>query len=262
MGRVKRLIMGASAVILGLLGAISGLGSQSAAGPYIGFMLGYIDPKAAAAAAIHAFWVCIGAIIAYTVPGHGAIPWAIVVLYTAGATIGAVIAAPLAAPLAGVRRLLQGLAFPGLIYILALSAGRRFGGLEALPWEVLRSPGGWALAGAACGAMARVGALPIGVLVVPALVFGADLSPAVASVTALAIAALAALLPVLGYTASRIVDPPMGRTLNVGGALGGAAGGYALAAGANASSTWPLQSFCVVAMLLCAWLIQRSRMQN
>lgn len=256
--RAKRWVMAVSGLVLGLWSAVSGIAAQAAAGPYITFMLGFQSPKAAATAALFAFWTCAGTLGAWVAAHAAPIPLSLALLVSIGAVLGVLLCSPLATAGVSLRRVGQGLVVMGMLYFTAEGIRAPFGGPALLPWELLRTWPGWLVLGAASGALAHFLMLPSGIILVPALVHGAGLSPGVALVTSLTVAVIASILPLASYVAQGVTDRTVGPAMNLGGAIGGAMGGWLLARVATPESTWPLVTFGITAMCLSAWLAYRS----
>jgi uncharacterized membrane protein YfcA len=258
--KAKRTVMLFSGIVLGFWSAVSGISGQSAAGPYVVFMLGYALPKANATAFMFAFWAMLGTIVAWIGFSEATPQPLLVVVMTAGATLGAVLAAkafPCPSQGNGLR-ILRSLLVLAMVYVISDGVRSSFGGPRLIPWEILRTPSGWLLTGAVVGFGARGLQIPSGVLFVPGLVYGAGLPPGEALIASLTIAALSAVLPLIGYTMRREADSLVGPAFSIGGALGGAAGGFLVARAFAGSSTAPLIVYGITAMLLCSWLAYRS----
>ncbi len=250
--------MGASGLVLGAWSALTGIAAQAAAGPYIEFMLGYAPPKAGATAGVFALCAAVGALAAWVPTTGAAVPVAVVLLTAFGATVGVLIASWAAPRMPAVRRLGQGLVVFAAIFVIAEGIRSRLGGPPVLGPSWFRGPAGWLMCGAVCGALAQLLALPLGVFLVPVLVFGVGLPPGEAIIAALAVAALAAILPVLGYVTRDVADREIGPAMHIGGAIGACAGGWVLATTAHPVAAWPLAVFGVTAMVLSSWLAYRA----
>jgi uncharacterized membrane protein YfcA len=257
MPRAKRTVMGASGVLLGAWSALTGIAAQSAASPYIEFMLGYAPVKAGATAGVFALAAALFAVGSWTVALKAVLPWPIILCLALGATLGALVAAPVGSRLPGLRRIGQSLVVIAAAFVV--SHAFRYSGQPSYGTGLLHTPLGWLVGGVACGALAQVMALPLGVFLVPVCVFAVGLHPDVAVVAALSVAGLAAVLPVVGYVTRGLADREIGPAMHIGGAIGASAGGWALARWATDQSAWPLAMFGVTAMMLCAWLAYRSR---
>lgn len=256
--RIKRIVMLLSGIVLGTWSGLSGLSAQAAASPYLTFMLGYATPKASAVAFLFGMWASLCAVASWVAAGAGRPDFALSVSMAAGATIGAIVAARLSL---GTRSLAVRLGRTAvtfaLLYTVSDGIRGRFGGPANLALWLPEGVLGWLAVGAICGWLARSLTLPTGVFLVPALVYAAAVPPHEAVISSLAIAALAGLLPAVGYLIRMERDEVIGPAFGIGGALGGALGGYSAARLTVPQSTWPLVVFGVTAMLLCSWLVYR-----
>ena len=256
--RIKRIVMFLSGITLGIWSAVTGLSAQAATAPYLSFMLGYAPPKASARAFVFAMWSALTAAAAWVAfSGRNPEPGTCIII-AVGAVLGAIIAARIALPTSSLPiRVGRTLITLGLLYVVVEGVRARFGGPLVIEVQWLRSPVGWILSGAVCGTMARLLALPIGVFLVPTVVYAGGLTPDAAIVLSLSVSLLAGMLPAIGYILRTERDELLGPSLTAGGIIGGAIGGFGLARLASPSSTWPLAAFGVTAMLLSSWLAYR-----
>lgn len=258
MPRAKRAIMGVSGGVLGLWSALTGIAPQSAADPYLTFMLGFAAPKSAATASVFAFWVSVFAAGSWAILGNNGLAFGLVLLVAFGATVGVIAAAPVVPRFRSARRIGQTLITFLCVYVIMEGVRHRFGGPSTVPWEILRGPLGWVLIGFTVGAVGQILAIPTGVLLVPALVYGAGLAAGPAIMNALAVAVVAAVLPVAGHMLRGLADREIAPAMHAGGIVGAIGGGWIMAMWAQAPLTWPLAVFGTSAMILCAWLAYRS----
>ncbi len=256
--RIKRAVMFMSGIILGGWGALTGLSAQAAASPYISFMLGYSPPTANARAFMFAMWSAVTAAATWVLVSGRSPDFAACALIAVGAVVGAVMGAKTAlAPRSLPVRLGRTLVTIALMYVVIEGIRARFGGPSVIEQAWLRGPVGWLVSGAICGILARVLALPIGVFLVPSILYAGGFAPDEAVVLSLSVSVLAGLLPAVGYMMRTERDEVMGPSMSAGGVVGGAIGGYALAHLSSPATTWPLTVFGITAMLLSSWLAYR-----
>jgi len=251
--RAKRLVMGVSALVLGLWSALSGITAQTATQSYIEFMLGYNPLKAGATAALFAFAVSGGTVIGWLSlrPNTLTLPLGAAVWLAAGATLGALVLYRLSQRAPLVRRVGRGLVILLCVFVVSEGTRSRFTGLPQLNWDW--SYGALA-AGFVAGAAGQLLALPTGVFLVPAAVFALGMPPALGILVALLVAAFAAVIPASGIILRSTGDREVGPFMYVAGGCSGVLGGWILASRTTSQSTWPLAVFGITAMLLSAWL--------
>ena len=251
--RAKRIVMAASAFVLGLWSALSGITAQTATQSYIEFMLGYHPLKAGATAAVFASVVSVGCVVGWLLLRAATLtlPSVTALWLALGATLGVLLLHRFSQRTGLVRRIGRGLVILLCVFVIAEGTRTRFSGLPQLNWDW--GYGAFA-AGLAAGAAGQLLGLPTGVFLVPAAVFALGMPPALGIVVALLVAALASVIPTIGLILRNAGDRDVGPAMYLAGVASGVAGGWLLASRTTSQSTWPLAVFGVTAMLLTAWL--------
>jgi uncharacterized membrane protein YfcA len=254
---IKSVFMLVVGGVIAVGSALTGIGALPAAESAVDFLLGFTAERVAGTSiAFSLVAAACGAIGAGSAKLH--IETGQALILAVAAFVGALLANSIAVNdrFKAARRLAQSLAM--LVCVFVLQSAVRAGPFGVRTWdiELFHGPAGWALLGAAAGALSRAFFLASGVLLVPALIYLAGLEPARAIITSLAVVTFASVLPTLSYLAKGAVDKSAGFGMILGGGLGGCAGGYVLATSFQ-HSTLPLILFAVVAMFLSARTIYK-----
>lgn len=255
----RGIIMACLSLPVGALSAISGIGSQVALQPLLDFMVG---GPAEAGAGTGLLCAVVTAVAALAGLGRSAPPIEIgpTLIVAVSATVGAVIALRSSGAPPTPTRTRWANSLTIILSIVAISEGmqRRAGGPYSLPVDALRSGVGLFAVGALCGYAATAGRLPVAALIVPALVFATARMPLQAVLIALAVGALAGLLPAVGYVVRRTLVPGVTPWMVIGSAAGGWLGGTWLGAASRSNAGLPLVTFAVIAMILSGWSLSRA----
>jgi len=218
----------------GILTGLTGMGASVVVQPLLRYLLGLRAPRLAATALVITSVAALGALVSYA--QHGQVQWLLAVLVLAGQTVGALLGqrAVLRAPSLLRLRWLWALLVVALglamcYYARHMGLHTHFGALLPLP--------GLGFAGAALIAAVLAGILSAwtglgGALIVPVLLFAADLSPLAAQGTAIVTLLLASLPGALVHGARREAEPQAGTWMSLGAVIGGLVGAYFAVSGA------------------------------
>ncbi len=212
----------------GLLTGLTGMGASVIVQPLLRYLLGLRAPRLAATALVITSVAALSGALSYVQQGQ--VNWLLAVLVLAGQTVGALLGqrAALSAPDLVRLRWLWAL----LVVALGLAMcyyGRHLGveivSLAAFPKLPL------SFLGFAFGAAVLAGVLSAwtglgGALIVPVLLFAADLSPLAAQATAIATLLLASLPGALVHGLRHEVEPQAGTWMGLGAVFGGLVGAF------------------------------------
>lgn len=253
---IKGLFMGAFGFALGAWGGFTGLGAQTPAAGLIDAMLGLRPQRVAGASAVFGLLASACGVAGARLGGMR-LAWMPAVLLAVSAAAGAV---------AGVR----GSRAKGLrLFRKAILTLAMLGALATMGWflrasgmppdtaaGVFSTPLGYVLVGFCAGLLSGLFQVPIGVLIIPAVVRLCGVPAPTGIVYALAVAAIAGVLPVLLHLAAGTVPGGAAAWMYAFGSAGAAISGIALAR-LPAASAIPMVGFGLSGAYLCAWRLWR-----
>src|SRR5258708_13919255 len=219
---IKSTVMLGMGMIIGIMGALTGIGMQVAAAPTLGFMLGYAPEKQLGTGIVFALFASACAAI-----GAGAgglhIDTTIAIFVALGAFIGVMFSARASAkPEFNVwRRTGHSIGMVLMVYVMGSASRIVYGGQLPFHYEWLKGPAEFFIFGAIVGALSSYLQMPMSAFVVPSLVFFSPLAPSRAVVTSLLVIAVASLLPALSHTMPGRLEKGPGLSMIICGATGG-----------------------------------------
>jgi uncharacterized membrane protein YfcA len=252
----KAAVMSVLAGVLGLMSGASGISSQIAADPLIGFMLGFTPERRAGTALLAAVVAAVAAVGGAMATSQASVSVELIALLTASAFVGVFLGGTVRQrfPSPVVPRIANSLCAFLAIYVMSQGWSSKLGGPVALPFDWAGTTAGIALFGALVGAVSAATAVPIGILLVPACVLLMGLRPGTALLASLLVAVAAAVLPLLAYAVRGAIDRTIGMAMSVGAALGGGVAGALVGmASLRGEGAAVLLSYGFVAVLVCAW---------
>jgi uncharacterized membrane protein YfcA len=250
--RIKGVSMFLFSLPIALLSGITGIGAQIAMAPMITYMLGFIPERTLGTSLYFTLWTAIGGVagaIAGGLPGN----FATALLVAFGGTVGVVMTVGLAQKpnLRTPRRVAQSLLF--VVLILIIQDANRLGGMSPLNTPYLHNGTGHFAIGVLAGIVSNLFQAPMGVLLIPGLIYLGGTKPSPAILISLIVTLIACILPTLGHVQRQTVDGKIGRWLAVSGLAGGICGGLLLAHFSNGHI--PIMIYAGCAAVLAAWSV-------